>query len=489
MIRSGKPIVGLTLLLVAGLIIGYFAPFSISQEHTVAGQGCYCHNSGIGLYVNGTDVMATSAGFAYLGNGGSFTFLVRSEQVEPEGVVEAVMAWTPSMSDNAKFAFDPQEVRDNSAQDEDSTAGKIAVLFKITAPNETGSYTIALSTQGTIAVFEVRVRPAQGQAGQLIPSFAAISNVEAPVEAKRGGSVGMNATLQNKGSAPCSLYIYATDADTGEEVFPKVYSAAPVAGNGTITLSGAFVMPDWALSLKIHSGHVEEGQDVDDDAGNVSVRLQHPPPPTQKAPIQVLVEDWGPGIVVIAASMMSVQSLTLLASRRKQLLIQKAGKLKVAVVNCAFCGFCKKAISHLGEDVPNLLSHKVGLAPIPTSASDCGPVDVAFVVGTVRTAEEAKAVKEAREKAKFLVAFGACPVFGVLPAGERRRVEAVTRTSRKPVSMGEVTEVTNEIRPLSDYVKVDLTIPGCPPPPQTVRSALETILCEFASKGGSERNV
>ena len=86
-------------------------------------------------------------------------------------------------------------------------------------------------------------------------------------------------------------------------------------------------------------------------------------------------------------------------------------------------------------------------------------------------------MKKAREKARLLVAYGACTAFGLLPAGE-----AVTDRIVNPVSFKGSPELSNQMKPLSDYVKVDLTIPGCPPPLPTIRSALETILSKFDSR-------
>jgi coenzyme F420-reducing hydrogenase gamma subunit len=115
-----------------------------------------------------------------------------------------------------------------------------------------------------------------------------------------------------------------------------------------------------------------------------------------------------------------------------------------------------------------------------------GPVDVALVMGSIRTEKDARAVKEAREKAKVLVAFGACSAFGSLGAGDRRRVDAMARGLREPVSLEEVSQRTNGTKPLGDYVKVDLTIPGCPPPLGAIRYAIDAL--QYGSYSGERNN-
>jgi coenzyme F420-reducing hydrogenase gamma subunit len=107
-------------------------------------------------------------------------------------------------------------------------------------------------------------------------------------------------------------------------------------------------------------------------------------------------------------------------------------------------------------------------------------VDVAVVLGSIRTAEDAQAVKEARENAKLLVAFGACSIFGMWSPDHRRRVDADARGLRNQISTEGVSKPTDPVRPVSDYVKVDLSIPGCPPPMQVM---LNFILTEFKKAG------
>jgi F420-non-reducing hydrogenase small subunit len=175
-------------------------------------------------------------------------------------------------------------------------------------------------------------------------------------------------------------------------------------------------------------------------------------------------------------------------------------KLKLAIVDCAYCGGCEIAIADLGLELLSLLSQKIDLvyAPILMSARDYGPVDVAFVVGAVRFVEDIKAVKEAREKAKILVAFGTCPAFGSLSTlanlytkEELLESAYVTALSmehggKKTIPTENVPELVNEIKPLSDYVKVDLTLPGFPPPLEVIRDAFDAILYGQPSGGKKE---
>jgi Fe-S-cluster-containing dehydrogenase component/Ni,Fe-hydrogenase III small subunit len=207
------------------------------------------------------------------------------------------------------------------------------------------------------------------------------------------------------------------------------------------------------------------------DQFSSSIRQLISRPALQRPPFTLLAREWFPWIAVVAALLGSVPLAQMYDSRRKRQFVEKARKLRLAIVECALCDVCKTTLADLGRDTLSLISRGVVLAPVMTNAIGDEPVDVALVVGSVRTEEDLRKVKKVREKARLLVAYGACPVFGLLPAGE-----AVTSRLSNPTSSNESSNLVNEIRPLSDYVKVDLIIPGCPPPLQVIRDTLDEIL-------------
>ncbi len=228
---------------------------------------------------------------------------------------------------------------------------------------------------------------------------------------------------------------------------------------------------------------------LDQFSGSVHQSISRPA--LQKIPFSALAAQWAPWIGSMAASLVLVPLLALYTRKRK-LSLKQSEKLKLAIVDCALCGGCEVAIADLGEEFLNLTSDKVDLvyAPILMSAREYGPVDVVFVVGAVRTAEDLKAVKEAREKARILVAFGTCPGFGGLNnlANLSSKHELLDSAyvnapsmdhTGKTVPHVNVPELLEEIKPLGDYVEVDITIPGCPPPLQLIRDSLGEILRRY----------
>jgi coenzyme F420-reducing hydrogenase gamma subunit len=90
------------------------------------------------------------------------------------------------------------------------------------------------------------------------------------------------------------------------------------------------------------------------------------------------------------------------------------------------------------------------------------PLDIAFVEGSVANAREEATIRRIRERAKALVACGSCACFGGVAAmdAERPRDQVIRQVygSDGPASGWDI----GPHRPLSDFVKVDVAIPGCP---------------------------
>ena len=115
------------------------------------------------------------------------------------------------------------------------------------------------------------------------------------------------------------------------------------------------------------------------------------------------------------------------------------------------------------EDQLLALAGEVEFADFLTASSvndTTGPLDVAFVEGSVGTAREEAALRRIRERAGLLVAIGSCACFGGVaaawdgPARDAAAVDVYGAAARG-----------YDIRPhraLRDVVRVDASIPGCP---------------------------
>ena len=103
-------------------------------------------------------------------------------------------------------------------------------------------------------------------------------------------------------------------------------------------------------------------------------------------------------------------------------------------------------------------------------------LDIAFVEGAAASEEQEKKIREIREKSKIFVAVGACAVQG-LPAGQRN---TFTEGQKKEIEFllarfGALPKVLK----LSEVVKVDAEIPGCPIDPNKFLEVVNKLVGEF----------
>lgn len=89
-----------------------------------------------------------------------------------------------------------------------------------------------------------------------------------------------------------------------------------------------------------------------------------------------------------------------------------------------------------------------------------GPLDLAFVEGSVAGAAQEAALRKIRERARLLVACGSCACFGGVSA-------MPGPVSREDLALAVYGPAARDYelaphRPLGDFVMVDVAIPGCP---------------------------
>ena len=96
------------------------------------------------------------------------------------------------------------------------------------------------------------------------------------------------------------------------------------------------------------------------------------------------------------------------------------------------------------------------------SKNKMGKFDVAFIEGAISTKHEEDELLKLRKLSKKIVAVGACAVTG-LPSGQRN--------SFNEEKMAQISaflkqhKLRKKVRPISDFVKVDDILPGCPMAP------------------------
>jgi len=189
-----------------------------------------------------------------------------------------------------------------------------------------------------------------------------------------------------------------------------------------------------------------------------------------------------------------------------------AEKPKVAFYWCASCGGCEETVVDLAEAVLDVVA-AVDIVFWPVAmdfkrkdveAMPDGAILATFLNGAIRTTEQEEMARLLRSKSKLLLAFGSCSHLGGIPGlanlfDRESILQSVYRESPSTVNEegvlpslrhkdnGHAVELPGfyqTVRTLSQVVDVDYYIPGCPPTPRILRTALQTLLSgELPPKG------
>jgi sulfhydrogenase subunit delta len=134
---------------------------------------------------------------------------------------------------------------------------------------------------------------------------------------------------------------------------------------------------------------------------------------------------------------------------------------RLAVFKFASCDGCQVSLLNLEEQLL-ALSERVDIAWFleATSRMEPGPYDVALVEGSITTAHDAERILRVREDARLLITIGACATSGGIQA--LRNVADVEAWKRQVYPRPEWIEALGSSTPISDHVKVDAELQGCP---------------------------
>jgi F420-non-reducing hydrogenase small subunit len=187
-------------------------------------------------------------------------------------------------------------------------------------------------------------------------------------------------------------------------------------------------------------------------------------------------------------------------------------KLKFAFYWAGSCGGCEVSVLDINEKILDV----VGAADIlfwpvaldfkyhHVEAMPDGHIDVTFFNGAIRNAEHREIAELLRRKSKVLVAFGACSNFGGIPGlGNTKELRDIYATCYHTISTSNsegilpkesfkapegvltLPEVFPRVYSLNQVVKVDYFLPGCPPPPSLIATAVNAIVTGALPPPGS----
>jgi F420-non-reducing hydrogenase small subunit len=179
-------------------------------------------------------------------------------------------------------------------------------------------------------------------------------------------------------------------------------------------------------------------------------------------------------------------------------------KLQLALYWAASCGGCDVATLDVNEKILDIAAAAdIRLWPIALDYKYKDvegwadqSIDVCLFNGAVRNSEQLHLARLLRRKCKVMVAFGACASFGGIPglanlhdrAAIFEAVYGYTASTHNPehtvpqprlqVPEGEITipDFFDDVYALAQVVPVEYYVPGCPPTPQTIMTAVNAIV-------------
>ena len=154
-------------------------------------------------------------------------------------------------------------------------------------------------------------------------------------------------------------------------------------------------------------------------------------------------------------------------------------KARIATVWLDGCSGCHMSLLDMDEAIAALAAKAdIVYGPLVDAQEFPQGVDVVLVEGAVSSEDDAEKIRLVRGRSRVLVALGDCAVTGNVPA---MRNPVGVKPILERIFLGQVPTLgvpplLPHVVPLQQVVKVDLHVPGCPPPPATIAWILGELL-------------
>ncbi len=160
-------------------------------------------------------------------------------------------------------------------------------------------------------------------------------------------------------------------------------------------------------------------------------------------------------------------------------------KIRLATVWLDGCSGCHMSVLDMDEAILNVAARTdVVYGPLVDAQEFPKSVDVTLIEGAISSQEDLEKVQTIRKRSKMVVSLGDCAVTGNVPAMrnpipprkllERIYIEGAQENKGIPVEG--VPALLRQAIPVHQVVKVDLHVPGCPPPASAINYVLGELL-------------
>jgi NAD-reducing hydrogenase small subunit len=160
-------------------------------------------------------------------------------------------------------------------------------------------------------------------------------------------------------------------------------------------------------------------------------------------------------------------------------------KLKLATVWLDGCSGCHMSLLDLdGAIIPIVRKVDIVYGPLVDAQEFPEEVDVTLLEGAISTQEDVDKLQQIRSRTKMLVSLGDCAVTGNVPGMRNvfpvnkllQRVYVDGADSGARIPQDGLPQLAKQARPAQDFVKVDVCLPGCPPPNKVIAGFLNNLL-------------
>ncbi|HTX75422.1 MAG TPA: hypothetical protein VMD29_04375 [Terracidiphilus sp.] len=160
-------------------------------------------------------------------------------------------------------------------------------------------------------------------------------------------------------------------------------------------------------------------------------------------------------------------------------------KLKLATVWLDGCSGCHMSFLDMDERLLAIAEQiELVYSPLVDAKEFPDQVDIALVEGAVASEEDERKIQKIRAHTKTLVAMGDCAITGNVPAMRNpigpeailNRAYIENASAQPQIPCVVVPRLKKIVRPVHEFVDVDVFLPGCPPSADTFHAALTAII-------------
>jgi len=162
-----------------------------------------------------------------------------------------------------------------------------------------------------------------------------------------------------------------------------------------------------------------------------------------------------------------------------------AKKVRLATVWLDGCSGCHMSFLDMDQRLVALAPFiELVYSPLVDNKIFPDHVDVTIVEGAVSTDEDILKIRKIRKHTGVLIALGDCAVTGNVPAMRNpfKLADVFDRAYKENAQLQQqnpsayLPKLLDQVRPVHEVVKVDLFVPGCPPPADAIHFVVSELL-------------